>query len=106
MTQQLDSMGAMRALADYLGMNVNEESEKTVTATFRNLNSGAQGKARLTLNSNWRSNRGISLEFQTSLKNWGIGYQNFSPLFQRMQWDEAADTLTVTGDGYSFELEF
>lgn len=62
------------------------------------------GLIRVTFHSGQHSPFGPSIEMQDVIKGYGIPYTEFKPKFQRFEYSEAENTLTVSGSGYCFSI--
>lgn len=89
-----------------LGLRRSEKREFKVKPQIRNLRTDAFGPIHFSINSNWHSGDGPWLDFDDSIRGYGIPFTKFTPGYQDIDWDDEAFCLTVADQAYEFTLTF
>ncbi len=92
-------------LMEELGLHPADQTEFDVSAKLT-FGKTRGSRINLRINSNPYSGNGPYLDFNETIKSYGLRFTRFTPQYQEMIWDEAMFTLTVIGQNYQFILEF
>lgn len=103
---ELRSIGAINECMADLGLSKSEKPRFDVGAKLANHSKQAYGNITITFVSNWHSGDGAYIETDETIKSFGIPYTSFKPRWQTFTYSKVLRTLTVSGDGYEFEIEF
>lgn len=108
MDQHMNSVSAMRSLMISMGLKKSEKLEFDVCADLFNKKNRQRGNIQFKINSNWHSGDGPYLDFDETIKGFGIHFTKFEPKWQEMTWDRDEFTLTVKDpkNSYEFSLAF
>lgn len=100
----LDSIGALQELMEYFDLHPSAHLEYGMRANIRVHGTNQGGSIRFIVNSNWHVGQGPFLDFDETIKSYGVMYTRFTPQFQEITWEQASEELTVKGKGYAFTL--
>ena len=104
---EIESIGAIQDCMDDLGFHRGKSRTFEAHAKITNLLFKRKfGGIKIVFNSNWHSGDGPYIEMDDVIKGYNIPYTCFKPKWQNFTYDTNSRTLTVSGEGYKFALEF
>jgi hypothetical protein len=104
----MDSYGGIRKCIDYLKIDINKNIQNLVRAKINVIAPNeSTGSIEVIFMSNWNSGEGPYIEFDETIKGYGIQYTQFKPQWVEMKWNSKTSTLTISNNSkYEFELIF
>ena len=108
MAKGMESISAMWEFMDTLGLERSKQMEFKVQAKIFNSIDKTSGVIKFKINSNWHSTSGPYLDFDETIKGFGIMFTKFDPNWVDMSWDKESLTLMVEDRSkpYAFSLTF
>ena len=100
---------AMRELSKCmkdLGIDTARQLRNKVDAWIFNPSSKARGDITVTFHSNWSSSDGPYIEFDETIRGFGLNHAEYRPRWVDMRYDKSEKCLTVSHEGYEFTLTF
>ena len=89
-----------------LGIDTAHLLVNKIEATIFNPSNNNVGNIVVTFNSNWNSSDGPYLEFDETIRGFGLYYRLYNPRWVSMNYHERTMELAVRGADYEFVLSF
>ena len=102
----IESIGAVKECMEDLGIGINEQNTKTVTANLTCTSPRSYGTVNVTFHSNWHSGDGPYLVIGSEMRGFGIPFEEFRPATVDFTYHRETKQLHISHENYKFSLQF